>query len=90
MSAMDRGQLRWRASRHALLELDIVFQRFLDQHFESLSADQFAALEELLALEDHDLWEMVSGRRECTEPKWAEVMGLLHQCGLNASADKKL
>ena len=89
MSNMDRGQLRWRASRHALLELDIVFQRFLDQHFEALSEVQCAALAELLALEDHDLWEMVSGRRECTEPKWAEVMSLLHQCGLNATAGRK-
>ena len=74
---INRGRLRWLASRHALLELDILFRRFLDEHFDRLDDSQLAALEELLALEDHDLWEMISGRRECSEPGWKELVGLL-------------
>jgi succinate dehydrogenase flavin-adding protein (antitoxin of CptAB toxin-antitoxin module) len=78
---MDRGQLRWRASRHALLELDIVFKRFLDQHFDALDDEACSRLAELLALEDHDLWEMVSGRRECAEPRWEGLVATLRECG---------
>jgi len=78
---MERGQLRWRAGRHALLELDIVFQRFLATHFDALDDESCERLSELLALEDHDLWEMVSGRRECDEPQWAALIGLLRECG---------
>ena len=74
---INRGRLRWLASRHALLELDIVFRKFLDEHFDSLDEANLAILEELLALEDHDLWEMISGRRECTEARWKELVGLL-------------
>jgi len=72
-----RGRLRWLASRHALLELDIVFRRFLDEHFDRLDEPRLAVLEELLALDDHDLWEMISGRRECREARWKELVDLL-------------
>lgn len=74
---INRGRLRWLASRHALLELDIVFRKFLDEHFDRLDEAKLATLEELLALEDHDLWEMISGRSECTEARWKELVGLL-------------
>ena len=75
--AIRRGRLRWHASRHALLELDILFQRFLDEHFDRLDDQKLAVLEELLALEDHDLWEMVSGRSDCSEARWKELVELL-------------
>lgn len=86
---MNRGQLRWRASRHALLELDIVFQRFLASRFDALSDDEAAVLEELLLEEDHDLWEMVSGRRECAEPRWADLIAMLRQCSLEQADARK-
>ena len=85
---IDLGQLRWRAGRHALLELDIVFQRFLGKHFDALTEPQLAALEELLLEEDHDLWEWVSGRGECPEPEWKELVDMLHQCSMDHSAGK--
>ena len=74
---INRGRLRWLASRHALLELDILFRRFLDEHFDRLDESGLAVLEELLALEDHDLWEMISGRRECSEARWKDLVELL-------------
>lgn len=74
---VDRGRLRWLASRHALLELDILFQRFLDVHFDRLDEEGLAVLEELLALDDHDLWEMISGRRECRRAQWKDLVELL-------------
>ncbi len=74
---INRGRLRWLASRHALLELDILFDRFLDAHFDRLNQSELSALQELLLLEDHDLWAIVSGRKECTEVRWKELVKLL-------------
>lgn len=74
---IDRGRLRWHASRHALLELDILFRRFLDEKFDRLDDSQLAVLEELLALEDLDLWEMICGRRECSDARWKGLVEML-------------
>lgn len=60
-------RLRWHC-RRALLELDIVFQRFWARE-EELSDNDEAALEKLLAMEDHDLWSLVSGRTETDDPQ---------------------
>jgi antitoxin CptB len=62
------GRLRWHC-RRALLELDIVFQRFWEQQGENLDEETEAAFERLLELEDHDLWELISGRAETDDPQ---------------------
>lgn len=77
MAAINRGRLRWHASRHALLELDILFRRFLDEQFDRLDDSQLAVLEELLAVEDLDLWEMICGRKECSDARWKGLVEML-------------
>jgi antitoxin CptB len=66
------GRLRWHC-RRALLELDIVFQRFWEAQGagqdEELDEETEAAFERLLEFEDHDLWELVSGRAETDDPQ---------------------
>ena len=63
MAPDDRQRrLRWR-SRRALLELDLYFERFWQRQQErSLDEASLAALETLLAMEDHELWALISGR----------------------------
>ncbi|MGB0127093.1 MAG: succinate dehydrogenase assembly factor 2 [Rhodocyclaceae bacterium] len=75
--AARRGQLRWRCMRRGLLELDLVFQRFLDQRFDTLGEDHLNALEELLKYEDVDLWPLVSGREECGDSRLREMVDIL-------------
>jgi antitoxin CptB len=75
---IDKGRVRWQC-RRALLELDLVFTRFLERHFDSLSEDQVADLDDLLRCEDHELWAMVNGSRPCTEDRWREMIALLRQ-----------
>jgi succinate dehydrogenase flavin-adding protein (antitoxin of CptAB toxin-antitoxin module) len=67
-------KLRWHC-RRALLELDIVFQRFWARQ-EVLTEKDEAALERLLAMEDHDLWSLVSGRKETDDP---QLMGMIER-----------
>ncbi|WP_374246185.1 succinate dehydrogenase assembly factor 2 [Zoogloea sp.] len=73
---LNRGRVRWQC-RRALLELDLVFTRFLERHFDRLTDDQLADLDDLLLVEDHDLWAMVNGSRPVTNERWKEMMDLL-------------
>jgi len=73
---INRGRVRWHC-RRALLELDLVFARFLDDQFDQLGDAQLEDLQELLNLEDHDLWAMVNGSKECTEKRWLPLIEML-------------
>ncbi len=74
----NRGRVRWQC-RRALLELDLVFTRFLERHFDRLDDDQLADLDDLLRCDDYDIWAMVNGSKECEEDRWREMVGLLRQ-----------
>jgi antitoxin CptB len=72
------GRLRWHC-RRALLELDIVFQRFWEQQGAELDEETEAAFERLLEFEDHDLWELISGRAVTDDPQLNGMIERLRQ-----------
>ena len=76
MTVFHRGRVRWHC-RRALLELDIVFTRFLEKHFDHLTDDQLADLASLLDCDDYDIWGMVNGTKECQVDRWQEVVAML-------------
>jgi len=60
---MDRSgcnRLKWKC-RRGLLELDLVLQSFVEKHLEEKDV---STLNELLDLQDNDLWDIVSGRSD--------------------------
>jgi succinate dehydrogenase flavin-adding protein (antitoxin of CptAB toxin-antitoxin module) len=71
-------KLRWH-SRRALLENDLVLQRFWQLHPEALEDEQAGLLERLLEMEDHDLWELLSGRAQAGDPALQDMVALLRQ-----------
>jgi len=71
-------KLRWH-SRRALLEIDLVMQRFWQRQTGMLDEEQAEKLERLLEMEDHDLWELLSGRCVDDDPALQEMVGLLRQ-----------
>lgn len=73
---INRGRVRWQC-RRALLELDLVFTRFLEKHFDSLNEDQLADLDDLLVNDDYDIWAMVNGTKPCENERWREMIALL-------------
>jgi len=73
---INRGRVRWQC-RRALLELDLVFTRFLERHFDRLTDGQLADLDDLLLVEDHDLWAMINGSKPVTDDRWKEMVELL-------------
>jgi len=76
--AADLGRLRWH-SRRGLLELDLVLERFWRRHGETLSEEQAMSLEQVLALEENDLWEIICGRRDIGEPRLQGMIELLRE-----------
>ena len=75
---VDLDRLRWRC-RRGFLENDLVLERFLQRHAGTLDETRLAALNELLALPDPDLWELVSGQRECPEPRLGAIVAMLRE-----------
>lgn len=71
-------KLRW-ASRRALLENDLVLQRFWQKQPEVLDEGQAMQLERLLALEDHVLWDLLSGRCASDDLAVQDMVALLRQ-----------
>ena len=60
---MDRSgcnRLKWKC-RRGLLELDLILQNFVEKHLEEKDV---RTLNELLDLQDNDLWDIVSGRSD--------------------------
>ena len=80
------GKLRWHC-RRALLELDIVFQRYWQRVGDSISEQDQAALERLLAMEDHDLWELVSGRAGTDDPQLQGMVETLRRQDVASSPE---
>lgn len=72
-------KLRWRCIRRALLELDVVLTRFLDEEFPKLDEAGKEAFVELADLEDWDLWHMISGQEVCEDPKLAPLVAMLRK-----------
>jgi succinate dehydrogenase flavin-adding protein (antitoxin of CptAB toxin-antitoxin module) len=75
------GRLRWRMMRRGLLELDLVFERFLAREFDALDDTQRADLDRLLDYEDTDLWAVLSGREECADASLRDLVQRLRAVG---------
>lgn len=69
---------RWRC-RRGLLELDIVLQRFMDQHYTQLNEEGLQQFERLLALPDNDLWDLITARQVRTDNDLQQVLELLQK-----------
>jgi antitoxin CptB len=70
MSTADEMRLQWKC-RRGLLELDLVLTKYLER------TPYDVELLELLDLPDNDLWDIVSGRRDDYEARFAGVVARL-------------
>ena len=71
MSELDR--VRWQC-RRGMLELDLLLHRFLHRHFASLTPDEVKRFEEVLYLQDGDLWQLLSGRAEIGDERLEPIV----------------
>jgi len=78
LSEAEVKHLRWRCTHRALREMDLLLGFFMERHFDGLDAEDQAAFAALAEMEDLDLWRLIAGRRECSDPARARVLALLH------------
>lgn len=70
MTEADRKKIHFQC-RRGMLELDVVFRRFTEQHFEDLSDDELASFAELLSYEDPVLFSWILGAETVPE-RWVD------------------
>jgi antitoxin CptB len=73
MDPVAESRLKWKC-RRGLLELDLVLQRFVEKRLEEKDIRTF---NELLGLEDNDLWDIVSGRSDRYEARFGGIVARL-------------
>ena len=74
MGRLDK--IKWQC-RRGLLELDLILQEFNRRHLDGLDPEQLERFEELLALPDNDLLDLLMGRAAVPEPRYRNVVKLL-------------
>ncbi|MBT4386520.1 MAG: hypothetical protein HOD27_06730 [Betaproteobacteria bacterium] len=76
MSEIDR--IRW-SCRRGLLELDLVLQRFLNDHYLSLTVEQKKTFTRLLGLPDNDLLDLAMERADTNDEAFGELVNLMRE-----------
>jgi succinate dehydrogenase flavin-adding protein (antitoxin of CptAB toxin-antitoxin module) len=76
VSPDELRRLRWRC-RRGLLENDLMLERFLERHATGLDEARLAALNVLLEYGDNELWDLLSGRAECSDARLAPVVAMI-------------
>lgn len=72
-------RVRWQC-RRGLMELEIVLERFLRQHYPSLTDEDRDAFHQLLRYADADLWPLVAGEAEEPVAIKRRIIDLLRRC----------
>ena len=73
MDAVAHSRLKWKC-RRGLLELDLVLHDFVEKHMQD---KDLSALNDLLDLEDNDLWDIVSGRSDRYDARHGGIVARL-------------
>ena len=76
MSELSR--LRWRC-RRGIKEMDIIFQRFLEQQYPTLSAEQIVCFDQLLDETDMDIMDWILERSEPENIGYVELVKVFRQ-----------
>ena len=76
----ESRRLAWRC-RRGLLELDIVLQRFVAQHYDGLTTAELSAFDAMLELPDNDFWNLVSS--ENMQPSDTATLAVINKIKTN-------
>ena len=74
MSEISR--LRW-LCRRGMKELDLLMERYLDDHFVSASQQDQQAFRAILQMPDPELYDLVLGRTSSNDPDIARVIRVM-------------
>ena len=71
-------RLRWK-SRRGMLELDLIFNRFLDEGYETLTLPQQVAFDALLDNEDDQLFRWLMGHEKPASQELTSLLDVINQ-----------
>ena len=74
----ELSRLRW-LCRRGMKELDVVMSGYLERYYESASSDDQASFKVLLEMPDPDLYDLLRGRSEATDPKLQRLTEFLRR-----------
>ncbi|MBV1777309.1 succinate dehydrogenase assembly factor 2 [Burkholderiaceae bacterium DAT-1] len=69
----DKSRMRWR-SRRGLLELDLVFARYLEHDFDRMTEAELVVYDDLLNTPDIELLEWVDGKSQPTDQRFSPLV----------------
>lgn len=72
----EQRRLAWRC-RRGMLELDIVLQRFVSEHFSSLTLAEMEHLDALLELPDNVFWSLI--QETTSQPAQVQFSSILQK-----------
>ncbi|MED5526294.1 MAG: succinate dehydrogenase assembly factor 2 [Pseudomonadota bacterium] len=72
----NKSRLKW-ACRRGMLELDVLFEPFVDEAYDELSDQDKVTFERLLTQDDPDLFAWVMGHQQCPDPELAAMVQLI-------------
>lgn len=79
---MDHSQLKakllWRC-RRGMKELDVLMQRYVEQEYFKVSDKEKQAFDQLLKMQDPDLYGLITGRMQDTNKDIMHVVSTLTQ-----------
>jgi antitoxin CptB len=75
-SSQRKAKIRWQC-RRGMLELDLIFQRFLKQSLDDLTDEQLSAFESLLEIPDPDLYAALMGYDPLQEKELADFVSFI-------------
>lgn len=70
---MNIARVRW-ACRRGMLELDVLFQPFVEAKYEALADTDKQTFIRLLECEDPELFAWFMGHEQCPDPALAEMV----------------
>ena len=74
ISSERKAKINWHC-RRGMLELDVIFQRFIKKSLDKLTEEQVTAFEALLNCPDPDLYAWLMGYEDPTEK---ELLGIVN------------
>ena len=69
----ELARLRWRC-RRGLLELDLLFERFLDEQYNSLTSDEKESFSRLLDIPDTTLMAYLNRSQKCPDLNLQQII----------------
>ncbi|WP_417761266.1 succinate dehydrogenase assembly factor 2 [Shewanella sp.] len=70
---MNFARVKW-ACRRGMLELDVLFQPFVENQYQSLSNEDKATFVRLLECEDPELFAWFMGHKQCADAELAAMV----------------